>query len=227
VNRHRFAGELSNVCGALTRRGGLLCALVKEDPIHWTDEDHPFSPDESGEWCAWERRSGGVCGYGPGSSEHVRDVEPPTVPNLSADPVTAEVRTDGWPVMDAPPDETAVLDLGPGGPWSVRPETAEALRNGAGEVPSDPRTVAAEALRGGDVVVTGPWPVRQYYTTGGSPEWFLEVIDTLEALNRLGEVYAVETWWADPRTRLTRVTWGALLGLPNDEVVRRVSTWAE
>lgn len=85
---------------------------------------------------------------------------------------------------------------------------------------------AAWNLAHGQVLGSGPWPVRQWYCPdGGAPEAWEEPGELICALNVAGEPFTVDVWWAAPEVRLVRVTWSGLLGLDDGALCAAVESW--
>lgn len=127
------------------------------------------------------------------------------------------------PVVSAPVMDVPAEDGGGSGSWAFTPGTVFEHYNG--ESSSSPATRAADALRRGDVVVGGPWPVRQYFW--GPGDLTLAVHDLLEGLALAGTAFYMEAWWVNAETQVVRVQWGAFLASSAAEIEAAVESWPE
>jgi hypothetical protein len=249
---HRFKGTVGAEC---THRFGSeftarVCGRNYSNPVHYSDDDHPYAaPKESYDACQWRMQNipaGSVIGVKDGGIESVRcgRAEADPVHHRLVGEMTTVMEVGGVGEKPRPEDvtfETPVAepekwDLGPG-PVMDAPADDEGLRR-AGSIGDSVRKLsdalkpfappplpvrAAAALRGGDVVPEGPWPVRQWFAPVGG-EWSFPG-ELISALNVAGEPFSVDVWWTSPETRLVRVTWGSLMGFPEEELASAVESW--
>lgn len=213
--RHRYRGVVDGGRCAAVGEGGAVCGLGFFASLHYTDTDHPytdrtdwFDNGDKGQGCGWLLQQLGTEGpvYCGEKTPTLHAFEPPT--EVLEGPILGDVPEGAW----SPAEMAAALGGG---------AVAEATEK---ELPFAAR--AAWALRNDDVVVTGPWPVRQWYAMdGGAAEWWENPGALIAALNVAGEPFRVETWWADPSRRMVRVTWGAALMWSDEEVCAMVESW--
>jgi hypothetical protein len=173
---------------------------------------HRFTGEQ---WCAallYSDTSEPVrCGRAESDGVH-RAPEDADVTVVMQYPPVGEPR--GKPVYDAPAEDGG----SGGGFWSF---DVDRLGLPVGKDGSAAR--AAWALRTGEVVGSGPWPVRQWFCPDGAA--WERPGELIAALNVAGEPYRVEVWWADERTRLVRVTWGVALAWSDEETPAMVESW--
>jgi hypothetical protein len=92
--RHRFGAAVGEVCG--WRSGANACLLNYSDPVHYNDDDHPFTPGRDADWCVWENQnSDGECVQTASALVHNR--------------LVAYAEPDVTMVMQVPPTDTVVM----------------------------------------------------------------------------------------------------------------------
>jgi hypothetical protein len=98
--RHRFGAAVGEVCG--WRSGANACLLNYSDPVHYNDDDHPFTPGRDADWCVWENQnSDGECVQTASALVHNRAVayaEPDVTMVMQVPPTDTVVMGDGEPV---------------------------------------------------------------------------------------------------------------------------------
>lgn len=230
MTRHRFAGLVGQLCSWSS--AGVLCALNYSASLHFNDDDHPYDPGEpAGASCGWQLQN--VTGHHGGNLFCWRMADDPVHKHDEA------AGADETLVMQYPPVEPAYPDGRVYGssadapmedgvpersyrqasePWAeaeAEEQRLHHLEEQLLDIGGEPGSAARARwdLENGQVVGGGPWPVRQWFCPdGGAPEAWEMPGELLCALNVAGEPFVVYVWWRDSRTRLVRVTWGALLG---------------
>jgi hypothetical protein len=217
VNRHRFVGMMGQACTEQVRGfggGTMNCGLHYAASFHYNDHDHPFceSASDPDGLCLWVLQN---VAPGVGAVRCYREAGDA----VHRAPVPDDAET---VVMKMGSSADAPAEDGPGelqSPYGLSVAVEPSPEPG-------PAARAAWAIRNADVVVSGPWPVRQWFCgDGGAPEWWENPQELLCALNVAGEPFTVEVWWAAVDRRMVRVTWGSLLGLPEGELSDSVESW--
>jgi hypothetical protein len=229
VTRHRFApSSVTDLC-AEAFGGVARCSLPRENTVHWTDADHPFTVSEALDTCGWRLQdkdvAGNRCGFGRHSAIHDVEQAPARTEYPAAQPEVVIGKSGVQQRYGYPPDEDAV----PAAPIQL---TFDLLATP--QEPSQEQDAVA-CLRGGERVMAGPWPVRQYRLADagwslvgadGSPmaddqEAYEQVVTSLDTL---GETYSVlVTRPLGQAYRMALVTWGAMRGESAEDCAEQIA----
>ena len=249
MNRHRFEWVVGQSCAyKYPDSQGEVCGLNYSASFHYNDDDHPYVDNrvriEEPQQCGWEmqnlpgRTPEGVFPCLRYEADAVHHHDDPEVTMVMQYPVEEPFKewlksTPGAGVVfDVPAEDGGVGE----GSWAYEGFPGASVGEPGGDpfeplpppTPAQTPGTAAHArwnLENGSPVVRGPWTVRQFYWSE-DPESQRAALDVVSSLANVGEAFAFETWYRSTDQMLARITWGSLLGVPDEDLGRFVESWS-